>query len=186
MRTIFYNSGKGVWLNILLCLATIACSTAEDTGTTQNQFAYVYSDVEFNKLAKQQKVYVPAYSDIYHLDGNKRFLLTVTAVVRNTSLQDTVYVNKVDFLDSKGSLIRKYVQRTIAIGPLASAEFIVEYQEKQGGAGASFIIDWGSKNQAAKPLIQAVMIGTLSQQGISFITEGIDIQNLADSTSVSK
>ena len=97
-----------------------------------------------------------------------------------------MYVNKVDFFDSKGSLIRTYVPRTIAIGPLASAEFIVEYQEKQGGAGASFIIDGGSHNVSAKPLIQAVMIGTLSQQGISFITEGINIQNLTDSTSVSK
>lgn len=186
MRLSFNYSGSGVWLTTLLCLATIACSPAEDTGTSQNLSVYTYSDVEFNKLAKQQKVYVPAYSDIYHLDGNKRFLLTVTAVVRNTSLQDSVYVNKVDFFDSKGTLIRTYVPRTIAIGPLASAEFIVEYQEKQGGAGASFIIDWGSQNVSAKPLIQAVMIGTLSQQGISFITEGIVIQNLRDSTSVSK
>jgi hypothetical protein len=47
---------------------------------------------------------------------------------------------------------------------------------KQGGAGASFVIDWGSNSPKAKPLIQAVMIGTLSQQGISFITQGVVIE----------
>lgn len=127
--------------NPLMGLLLLSCSSSETSIVSFPQLKYTFANIEFVKLAKQQKVYVPVYLDIYHLSGDKRFLLTVTAVVRNTSMQDTTYVNKADYYDSKGGLVREYLQKSISIGPLASAAFIVEYLENQGGAGASVVID---------------------------------------------
>lgn len=62
------------------------------------------------------------------------------------------------------------------LNPLQSVEFVVENDEKHGGAGANFIIEWGSGPVALRPVFQAVMIGTASQQGLSFTTEGVEIE----------
>ena len=116
--------------------------------------------------------YVPVYSDIYHMDGTKRFLLTSTLSIRNISLSDSVYLFRSDYHDSYGVLLRSYVDSTIMLKPLESIEFVVEYKEDKGGVGANFIIEWGADVSAGQLLIQAVMTGTSNQQGLSFLTEG--------------
>ncbi len=137
---------------------------------------YHTAPVEVDSLAKHQKVYVPIYSDIYHMSGERRFLLTATLSIRNASLQDTMYVRSVDYHDSSGTLSRQYLNKTIALHPLESVEFVVENEEDQGGAGANFIVHWGTNSSALKAVIQGVMIGTASQQGISFVTEGVVVE----------
>ncbi|MBK9592846.1 MAG: DUF3124 domain-containing protein [Crocinitomicaceae bacterium] len=70
----------------------------------------------------------------------------------------------VDYYDSEGKMIRKYAEKTIELKPLQSIEFIVEQDEDEGGAGANFIVSWGGASSLNPPVIQAVMIGTSSQQ----------------------
>ena len=41
-----------------------------------------------------------------------------------------------------------------------------------GGSGAKFIVRWESTEPVNPPLIEAIMISTKSQQGISFISRG--------------
>jgi hypothetical protein len=154
----------------------LACEPRIDERESFSMGTYLHADVDSAALTRQEKVYIPVYSDIYHMSGDKRFLLTVTASVRNTSMRDTMFVYSVDYYDSNGTRLRQYLNRSILLKPLESAEFIVEYLEKQGGAGANFIVDWGTNSPNLKPVIQGVMIGTLSQQGISFVTEGVTIQ----------
>ena len=137
---------------------------------------YNYIEVPFDSLEMIQKVYVPVYSDIYHGSGLKRFLLTATLSVRNTSMDDSLYVREVDYFDSEGKLNRTYLKQDILITPLGSVEFVVEDSEMHGGAGANFIVEWGTANPGLSPVIQAVMIGTADQQGISFLTEGVVVE----------
>jgi len=139
---------------------------------------YNFVDVSFDSLKMIQKVYVPIYSDIYHGSGLKRFLLTATLSIRNTSTRDSMYVRLADYYDSKGELHRNYLVKTILLTPLESVEFVVEDKEMHGGAGANFIVDWGTNNPEILPVIQAVMIGTAEQQGISFLTEGVVIETI--------
>ncbi|MBK7871107.1 MAG: DUF3124 domain-containing protein [Saprospiraceae bacterium] len=137
---------------------------------------YHYTELDLASLHRQEKVYVPIYSDIYHSSDARRFLLTATLSIRNTSLRDSMYVAKVDYYDSQGNLNRAYLQQTILLKPLESVEFVVEHKEDEGGAGANFIVHWGTNSADIQPIIQAVMIGTASQQGISFVTEGLVIE----------
>jgi len=139
---------------------------------------YNFIDIQFDSLQMVQKVYVPIYSDIYHGSGLKRFLLTATLSIRNTSLYDTMYVRTADYYDSRGGLNRNYLTQVIQLKPLESVEFVVEDKEMHGGAGANFIVVWGTDDPDILPIFQAVMIGTSEQQGISFLTEGEVIETL--------
>lgn len=158
-------------------LLLLACSSPEKGIDTKPKSQlpsqrYQYVDVNVAGMPYQEKIYVPIYSEIYHSSGDRRFLLTATLSIRNISMEDTLYVSTVDYYDSEGVKNRTYLKRPIRLGPLSSVEFVVEDDEDKGGAGANFIVDWGaSKN--LRPVIQAVMIGTSSQQGISFTTDGV-------------
>lgn len=135
--------------------------------------------MDTSRFLRHEEVYVPVYSDIYNFDETTRFLLTVTLSLRNTSTTDSLYISKVDYYDSRGDLLRNYLSGTIVLRPLESVDFVVENREQKGGTGANFLVNWGSIRPITHPVIQAVMIGTTSQQGISFVTEGVTIRQKA-------
>jgi len=163
----------------IFCLVLLAFCGCEQKATEKAHMpsnTYNFADIDFSACNRIEKVYVPIYSDIYHVSGERRFLLTATLSIRNTSLHETMFVDSVDYHDSAGSLIKKYLSKTIFLKPLESVEFVVENSEDKGGAGANFIVEWGTNAPALQPVIQAVMIGTVSQQGISFVTESVTIE----------
>lgn len=163
----------------VFCLLLLACCGCKQKATEKIHLpsnTYNFTDVDFLACNRIEKVYVPIYSDIYHVSGERRFLLTATLSIRNTSLHEIMFVNGVDYYDSAGNLIKKYLSKTIFLKPLESVEFVVESSEEKGGAGANFIVEWGTNALALQPVIQAVMIGTGSQQGISFATESVTIE----------
>ncbi|SDL25207.1 Protein of unknown function [Catalinimonas alkaloidigena] len=166
----------------LLGIGFVACQSATEPPAVEllPSHDYTYVDVTPADLAYREAVYVPIYSDIYYMDGTRRFLLTATLSIRNTSLTDSLYVTHVDYYDSQGELTRTYLEQTALVKPMASLEFVVEDAEHRGGAGANFLVRWGTRAASAQPVIQAVMIGARSQQGISFLTEGVVIER--DST----
>jgi hypothetical protein len=121
-----------------------------------------------------RQVYVPIYSDIYNQTRDTRTLLTATLSIRNTSLQDSLFVSKIDYYNTEGDLVRSYIDSPIYLTPMESIDYVIEQQDTSGGSGANFLIDWYSKKQL-NPLFQAVMVGGLGSQAFSFTTEGIEI-----------
>ena len=118
-----------------------------------------------------QLVYVPAYSHIYHRDGDPH-LLTVTLSVRNTSLAHALVVKSVRYHNTQGEAVKSYLKQPLRLAPLATAEFLVEQADTSGGSGASFLVEWVSDKPVTNPVIEAVMIDTNRQQGISFARAG--------------
>lgn len=123
-------------------------------------------------LSSGQSVYVPAYSHIYVGNKEQPFLLTVTLSIRNVDLHRSLTVSAVDYYETQGKLIKKYLEAPITLRPLESVRYIVPQKDKAGGSGANFIVVWTSKNAVNPPLIETVMIGAESQQGISFTSRG--------------
>lgn len=117
-------------------------------------------------------VYVPIYSDIYSQHRQKSKLLTATLSIRSTSLTDTTYINSIDYYDTNGKMIRSYIDRTLLLGPMASVDYVIERDDVSGGTGANFLVTWGASKNTL-PLMQAVMISTTGQHGLSFVTDGI-------------
>lgn len=166
---------KIILLPVFLLSVFISCQNKEaDTNKKINypSHKYTYANVDTAALKYKETVYVPVYSDIYHLDGTKRFLLTATVSVRNISLKDSAYVLKAVYNDSYGKQLRSFVAKTVLLKPLESIEYVIEDAEDKGGAGASFILEWGGSKYSNQMLIQSIMIGTTGQQGISFTAKG--------------
>jgi len=123
--------------------------------------------------SKGQTVYVPAYSHIYH--GIKKptpFYLTVTLSIRNTDPRNPLVLKSVRYYDTEGKMLREYTPTPVLVPPLGTKEFIIMQFDKEGGSGANFLLDWKSTAPVTNPIVEAVMIGTSSNQGISFLTDG--------------
>ncbi|HEA22335.1 hypothetical protein LCGC14_1088370 [marine sediment metagenome] len=121
-----------------------------------------------------REVYVPIYSDIYNQTRDSRTLLTATLSIRNTSLRDSLFIRKIDYYNTEGDLVRSYIDESIYLRPMESIDYVIEQQDKAGGSGANFLIDWYSR-KPMNPLFQAVMVGGLGSQAFSFTTEGIEV-----------
>lgn len=119
-----------------------------------------------------QVVYVPVYSHIFIGDREAPFLLAVTVLVRNTDPQHSIQVWSADYHDSSGKLLKQYLTNPVRLPPLATTHFIVPESDESGGAGANVIVTWKSPVPVNPPIIESVMIGTRSQQGISFTSRG--------------
>jgi hypothetical protein len=50
--------------------------------------------------------------------------------------------------------------------------FVVAEDEKGGGSGANFLVKWKSDTEVNPPIIESIMIGAQSSQGISFTSRG--------------
>jgi Protein of unknown function (DUF3124) len=124
----------------------------------------------------QKTIYVPAYSHVYYNRG-QQYLLSATLSIRNISLTDAILITSVRYYDTYGRLVKKYSKKTWQIPPMATAEFFVQDEDTSGGSGANFIVMWETKKGADEPLIEAVMIGTSSGQGIAFTSSGRPIQS---------
>ena len=130
-------------------------------------------DVNYSStnLVHGQTVYVPAYSHVYHQDGRPH-LLTVTLSVRNTSASRDIVINSVRYFDTNGKEVKSYLEKSLRLAALATTEFLVERNDASGGSGANFLVEWVADNAVTQPIIEAVMIDTSGQQGISFARMG--------------
>lgn len=124
-----------------------------------------------------QVVYVPAYSHIYHDDGDP-YLLTITLSVRNTSLDREIIVKSVRYFDTKGKEVKSYLAKPLRLPALGTTEFLVERDDATGGSGANFLVEWVAKEEVTEPIIEAVMIDTKGQQGISFARRGRPVREI--------
>jgi len=77
----------------------------------------------------------------------------------------------VDYYDSSGKLLKKYLKGPVELGPMGTVRYVIPEADKKGGSGANFIVRWKSKQKITQPLIESVMIGTKSQQNISLNTK---------------
>ncbi|MBU1566946.1 MAG: DUF3124 domain-containing protein [Proteobacteria bacterium] len=122
--------------------------------------------------SKGQTVYVPAYSHIYHGNRESPLLLTVTISIRNISPTRSLTVTAVDYYDTQGAVVKKFITAPFILGPLGSERFVVPQKDEAGGSGANFIVKWHSVESLSPPIIETIMIGTQNQLGVSFTSRG--------------
>ncbi|BBC23584.1 DUF3124 domain-containing protein [Pseudanabaena sp. ABRG5-3] len=125
------------------------------------------------KVVSGQLIYVPIYSHIYHNNSPDRALnLSATLSIRNTDLNNSIAIASVRYYDTKGKLVRQYINQPVELQPLASTEVFIETDDVAGGAGANFIVEWTAEKKVYAPVVEAIMISTASAQGISFTSTG--------------
>jgi hypothetical protein len=123
-------------------------------------------------LSSGAAVYVPAYSNIYVGSQPLHFDLAAMLSVRNTDPGKVIVVHAIDYHNSEGKKIRAFLKEQVELKPLASTYVVVGESDTTGGPGASFIVRWRSQQKVNGPIIEAILTGTRSGQGISFICPG--------------
>lgn len=116
--------------------------------------------------------YVPVYSHIYFRDQRRTIDLAVTLSVRNTDPERAITVSGVRYYDTAGRLLHSYLQGPVRLGPMASAEYVVAERDAPGGTGANFLVEWRADQRVTDPIVEAVMISTEANLGISFTSVG--------------
>ena len=75
-------------------------------------------------------------------------------------------------LKSQGEFLKHFINEPVMLAPFGSKRIVIPLKKKADESGASFIVKWASKRMSNPPIIESIMIGTQSQQGISFTSRG--------------
>ena len=131
------------------------------------------------RLSKGQTLYVPVYSSIFSAPKKIPFNLATILSIRNTDMSNSINIIAADYYDTKGKIVRKYYNKQITLAPLESTSIYISEEDTTGGTGANFIVIWNSQKEVNVPIIESVMIGMKSGQGISFVSPGQEIKGTA-------
>jgi len=128
------------------------------------------------EMSKGQTQYVPCSSHTFHGPRTRQLDLTVTLVVRNIDTRRPLTLTAVDYHGSDGKLLKRFQPAPVVIAPLSSREFVVDEKDRDGGVGASFLVRWKSVEAVNAPIVETVMIGSSNSLGISYVNQGVAIQ----------
>lgn len=147
---------------------------AQSSLTAQTASNRVSQPIE--KIAMGETIYVPMYPKIYHLEKQTLDLNTALSV-RNSDLENPIILTSVRYYDSNGKLVKKYLDCSKKLNPLASLDFLAVPTQPPQSIGTSFIVEWVAEKSVNPPVVEGVMLSTVSTQGIAFTSFGRVIQN---------
>lgn len=127
-------------------------------------------------VSSGQKVYVPVYSHIYQGPKNRPYNLSALLSIRNVDAKNSITISLVHYYGDGGELVKSFFDKPVVIPPMATKEVYIPERDISGGSGANFTVRWEGGTKVSVPIIQAVMIGTASTQGISFVCDGVVIE----------
>lgn len=127
-------------------------------------------------LSRGQTLYVPVYSNIFSTPRRIPFNLATILSIRNTDPAAAITITAADYYDTKGKMVRRYVTRPLPLAPLESTDIYIPEDDTSGGSGANFIVRWQATREVNPPIVESIMIGMKSGQGISFVSSGREIR----------
>lgn len=127
-------------------------------------------------LTVRGTVYAPAYSAIRAGGGKTRIDLATTLGIHNTAEDKVLVIDRIDYFETSGKLVQKYLAKPVAIRPLGTIEVFVAREDTRGGTGANFLIGWAAAGAIPEPLVETVMIGTVGNTSYSFVSQGRPIR----------
>jgi len=154
----------------VLLLATLGCATL--TGLAAGEV----------KLVKGQTIYVPSYTSFM---GGKAasyaFEAKPTIFFHNTDQNNPINIVRIDFYNTNGKLVEKYLQQPLKLNPNSATRINVnELIKGEEGSDAHFIIQWQADNRVVEPLVQTWFVGAVGTRGYSYTSPARIIQENAD------
>jgi len=125
-------------------------------------------------------VYVPAYSHLPRRGDERRSLLSIMLSVRNVDSRATVRLTHVDYFDTSGHRVRRYLLEPRDLRPLETVEFSVPTTDEAGGSGANFLVYWEGPSDAHPLLTEAVMAGHVGSGPVAFTSRGVELDRRPD------
>ncbi|MGB5555918.1 MAG: DUF3124 domain-containing protein [Flavobacteriaceae bacterium] len=164
---------KNIIVFTILILFFISCDEKKEMSSINPEnWSKRKADISKMDSLEYGKSYLSIYSQIYSQTEHKTHNLTAMVSLRNTSDLDTIYLLKAQYFDTYGKSVRTYFDKPIYLAPLETTEIIIDELDVEGGTGSNFIIEWKIPKNASEPLFEGIMNSTMSQQGLSFTTQG--------------
>ncbi|WP_296405274.1 DUF3124 domain-containing protein [Psychrobacter sp.] len=171
--------------SLLISLGLTACNPPEkDPNILYNDdhkdpIKKLEVDMPKGNMPYQHLFYVPVYSNIYGDEESTKVMLSATLSIRNTSLDNSLYVTRIDYYNTQGDYVRPYLNKSIELPPMGTLNYIVKKNDDTGGDGANFVVAIESEAQNVSPLIESIMVGTFSNKAFSFSSKGVIIEDSA-------
>ncbi len=162
----------------LLGIAGCAASRLAQPNPIQGSYEIETQPVDTSNYTYGETVYVPVYSSIFYDDSSHTYDLTATLSVRNVDTEKSIVLVRADYYNTNGDLLKSYIADGLRLKPFQTVHIVINESDKSGGTGANFVVQWVSRSTANSPIVEAVMISTRAQQGISFTTTGRVIGSL--------
>lgn len=132
---------------------------------------------EEGELSLGQTLLIPSYS---HIQVNNRdgkgdpgtLLLSSMLTVRNPNLKTPMTLKSVAYVSTEGKLLREFQSQPKSLPPLGAVEFFVENRDKEGGAGASFLVVWEASQPARPAIAETVNAYFFGTQSLAFTSVG--------------
>ncbi|MEQ9424846.1 MAG: DUF3124 domain-containing protein [Cyclobacteriaceae bacterium] len=163
---------------LIFILPTLMLSCVEDKKLNLNNLD-VWKDHKAVNLPTDSLVsgttYLSAYSQIYSRSEDMMHNLTVTVSMRNMNTADSIYIISAQYYHTDGKLVKAYFEEPIFLKPMETVEIVISEIDEAGGTGGNFLFDWKTNPNVNAPHFEAVMISTMGQQGLSFLTHGINV-----------
>lgn len=129
------------------------------------------------KKVHGQVLYLPVYSNIPNPEMGEKYDMSAFLAIHNTDFDNVIKITKVLFFDNDGKLISSFLKNDTILNPLGAVNYYIPTSD-QSGTGANFIVEWIADSLVTEPLIESVMVGFTSGQGVSFISQGRIIREL--------
>lgn len=165
------------YLLIVAIGSLAACADADPPQEPVQQLQAV--TVNDASIRTGQTVYIPIYSHIYSPNRTQKMDLAATLSIRNTDMTNLIIITSANYYNTAGEQVHQYLEQPVELNPLASTNFVVDQDDTSGGSGASFVVEWVAETQVSDPVIEAVMINTAGNQGLSLISNGRVIKERA-------
>jgi hypothetical protein len=155
---------KGVWLIVIMI-----------TGLSM-LMGLAWGEV---RLLKGQTLYLPCSTS--YMAGDYAFDVKATIFIHNTDPAHAITIVKVDFYNTSGKLVEKYLQQPLTLAPAAGAHIHVKNAlSGEEGTVAHFVIQWQADTKVVEPLVRCLMFGAAGTRGYSFDTIPRVVQETAD------
>jgi len=166
---------------IAMTMGMAGCNERTPGGSTVDQTEVSEPPSEGSPTGgpRLRAVYVPAYSHLPARDDRKN-LLSILLSVRNVDSSAVITLTHVDYFDTSGHRVRRYLGAPRQLRPLETAEFTVDTFDDVGGSGANFLVYWEGPSDAHPLLTEAVMWGHMGAGYMSFTSRGVELDRRPD------
>ena len=90
--------------------------------------------------------------------GTYSFNVRATVFIHNTDPTNAISITGIDFYNSGGKLVEKYVTQPLKLNALAATRVNVKQPlEGEDGMAAHFVIQWQSEHKVVEPLIRRLV-----------------------------
>lgn len=127
-------------------------------------------------LTLRGSIYLPAYTSFRGRNGQSE--LSTLLRIDNTSSSKPLVLERIDYFDTSGKLIQRYLTSPIALKPQGAIQIFVPASDNRGGPAPNFIVSWAATPPMSEPLMETVTFGRIEGEGYSFVSQGRPIKNV--------